>query len=128
MVQICKSFKSLSKYLFITVKSPDNVRLLDKPVVNYSSEMTEKNNQLRAFLRENFYKHYRLIRMSRKATRFIESLFTEYLADPRQLPPNVRRNDSGAPLERVICDYIAGMTDRYALREYERLFDTYERV
>ena len=110
------------------VISPDNVRLLDKPVVNYSSEMTEKNNQLRAFLRENFYKHYRLIRMSRKATRFIESLFTEYLADPRQLPPNVRRNDSGAPLERVICDYIAGMTDRYALREYERLFDTYERV
>ncbi len=66
--------------------------------------------------------------MSRKATRFIESLFNEYLADPRQLPPTVRRDQPAVPLERVICDYIAGMTDRYALREYERLFDPYERV
>ncbi len=70
---------------------------------------------------DNFYRHYRLIRMSRKATRFVESLFNEYLADPRQLPPTVQRNPATLPLERAVCDYIAGMTDRYALREYERL-------
>ena len=110
------------------VKSPDEVRRLDFPVVDYSPLMTEKNGQLRAFLTDNFYRHYRLIRMSRKATRFIESLFTEYLADPRQLPPTDLRRDEDAPLERTVCDYIAGMTDRYALREYERLFDPYERV
>lgn len=110
------------------VRAPDDVRRLNVPVVDYSAEMAEKNKQLRSFLKENFYRHYRLIRMSRKATRFIESLFNEYLADPRQLPPTVRRDQPAVPLERVICDYIAGMTDRYALREYERLFDPYERV
>lgn len=110
------------------VKTPDQVRQLDFPVVDYSPSMTEKNSQLRAFLTDNFYRHYRLIRMSRKATRFIESLFNEYLADPRQLPPTDLRRDEDAPLERTVCDYIAGMTDRYALREYERLFDPYERV
>ena len=66
--------------------------------------------------------------MSRKATRFLESLFNEYLADSRQLPPTDHRPAEDAPLERTVCDYIAGMTDRYALREYERLFDPYERV
>jgi dGTPase len=110
------------------VKSPDEVRRLDFPVVDYSAEMAEKNDQLRAFLMDNFYRHYRLIRMSRKATRIIESLFNEYLADPRQLPPTDLRQDEDAPLERIVCDYIAGMTDRYALKEYERLFDPYERV
>ena len=110
------------------VKSPDEVRGLDFPVVDYSPSMTKKNCQLRAFLRDDFYRHYRLIRMSRKATRFIESLFNEYLADPRQLPPTDLRHNGDAPLQRTVCDYIAGMTDRYALREYERLFDPYERV
>lgn len=110
------------------VKSPDEVRTLDVPVVDYSPSMSGKNKQLRAFLMENFYRHYRLIRMSRKATRFIESLFNEYTADPRQLPPAGVPHDEDDPLERQVCDYIAGMTDRYALREYERLFDPYERV
>ena len=110
------------------VKSPDEVRKLAIPVVDYSAEMAVRNNQLRTYLYDNFYRHYRLIRMSRKATRFLESLFNEYLADPRQLPPTDHRPAEDAPLERTVCDYIAGMTDRYALREYERLFDPYERV
>ena len=66
--------------------------------------------------------------MSRKATRFVESLFKEYMADSRQMPPTDRQYPEDEPLERRVCDYIAGMTDRYALREYERLFDPYERV
>ena len=110
------------------VKSPDEVRRLDFPVVDYSPGMSEKNGQLRSFLKENFYRHYRLIRMSRKATRFVESLFKEYMADSRQMPPTDRQYPEDEPLERRVCDYIAGMTDRYALREYERLFDPYERV
>ena len=110
------------------LQSVDDVRDLGQNVVDYSPGLTEKNSQLRTFLMDNFYRQYRIMRMSRKATRFIEDLFNEFRQDPRQLPPPVQRDMETMPLERAICDYIAGMTDRYALDEHKRLFDPHERV
>lgn len=110
------------------IQSVDDVRNMAHNVVDYSAELTKKNNQLRGYLMDNFYRQYRVMRMSRKATRILEDLFNEYRQDPRQLPPPVQRDLETMPLERAICDYIAGMTDRYALDEYKRLFDPYERV
>lgn len=110
------------------IGSVADVRNLGFNVVAYSEKMTKKNRQLREFLRIHFYEHYRVMRMSRKATRFLGDLFHEYRKDSRQLPPAVQRDLREMPLERAICDYIAGMTDRYALDEHKRLFDPYERV
>ncbi|MBM3263726.1 MAG: deoxyguanosinetriphosphate triphosphohydrolase [candidate division Zixibacteria bacterium] len=110
------------------ISSVEDVRNIGFNLVNYSEDMIRKNTGLREFLRTKFYEHYRVMRMSRKATRFLEDLFEEFRKDPRQLPPAVQRDLHNMPLERAICDYIAGMTDRYALDEHKRLFDPYERV
>ncbi|MEE2708324.1 MAG: deoxyguanosinetriphosphate triphosphohydrolase [Gemmatimonadota bacterium] len=110
------------------VYSVEEVRDLDFNVVDYSEVMMRKNRELRKFLIANFYQHFRVARMSRKAVRFLEDLFQEYRADLRQLPPAARRDLETESAERVICDYIAGMTDRYALDDHKRLFDPYERV
>ncbi|MBI4551339.1 MAG: deoxyguanosinetriphosphate triphosphohydrolase [Candidatus Latescibacteria bacterium] len=108
--------------------SAEDVRNLPENVVAYSESMMRKNQQLREFLRTHFYEHFRVARMARKARRFIVDLFEEYRTDPRQLPPSAQRHLETEPLERVICDYIAGMTDRYALDEHKKLFEPYERV
>jgi len=68
------------------------------------------------------------MRMAAKASRFIRELFTAYIEQPTQLPPEVQARIPEEGLYRVVCDYIAGMTDRYALDEYRKLFEPYERV
>ena len=77
---------------------------------------------------KNLYQHYRVVRMSDKAIRFIKKLFEIYLARPQQLPPKFQKKLNRETPHRVICDYIAGMTDRYALDEYKKFFEPYERV
>ena len=112
------------------VKSVEELRALGKNVATYSDQMDAWNRELKAFLMENFYRHYRLRRMSHKATRLLQSLFRAYMEDPKQLPPETikRADDEPGGLPRVICDYIAGMTDRYAVAEYRKLFDPAERA
>ena len=83
---------------------------------------------LRNFLKENLYTHYKVIRMSDKAQRFIKELFNVYLARPDQLPPTSHSRIKQDGPHRVICDYIAGMTDRYVQDEYKKLFQPYEKV
>jgi dGTPase len=83
---------------------------------------------MREFLIKNLYQHYRVVRMSNKAYRFIESLFDNYADKPEQLPPTTRSRLDHEDKYTVICDYIAGMTDRYALDEYKKFFEPYERV
>jgi dGTPase len=90
--------------------------------------MQDLRKPLRAFLIENLYHHYRVIRMSNKAKRFIQELFKIYITNPNQLPPHIQKNIPEVGVRRVVCDYIAGMTDRYALDEYKKLFDPYEKV
>ena len=85
--------------------------------------------ELKDFLFANMYRHYRVVRMGDKAGRILRDLFEAYVAEPRQLPAAL----PGAQLERdgvhrVVCDYIAGMTDRFALDEHRKLFDPAVRV
>jgi dGTPase len=92
--------------------------------------LADYNAELKRFLFDNFYRHYRVVRMASKAERLLTKLFTAYVEEPLQLPLDVqaRANDPEVGLHRAVCDYLAGMTDRYAIQEYKRLFDPDTRV
>jgi dGTPase len=110
------------------IDSPQKVQLFDRNVVSYSPQLAEKVRELKDFLYENMYRHHRLIRMQVKAERFVSELFRAYLAEPTMLPEKTQRRLEFLPAERVVCDYIAGMTDRFALEEWEKLFDPYRKA
>jgi dGTPase len=110
------------------ISSVEEVRERDRPVARFSPEMEKKNSELKKFLWTNLYKHHRVLRMADKAERILKSLFEVYLNEPRVLPPHIFKEIERVGKERLICDYIAGMTDRYALDEYKKLFDPYEKV
>ena len=98
-------------------------------VVAFSPEMQEINSELKMFLRDNLYAHYRVTRMAEKAQRILTDLFNAYVGKPEQLPPSTyRKIGEGGEIKRVICDYMAGMTDKFALEEYKKLFDPHEKV
>jgi dGTPase len=112
----------------LKLKSYKDVKKADDKIVSFSSSMQAQRLPLRKFLIERLYKHYRVIRMSNKAKLFIKELFVYYIDKPEALPTQVQRKISSDGVRRVVCDYIAGMTDRYALDEYKKLFDPYEKV
>lgn len=112
----------------LKLKSYLQVKKLDSKIVHFSKPLQDLRHPLRSFLMENLYCHYHVIRMSNKAKRFIQELFKIYVGNPRQLPTNIQKNIKADGVRRAVCDYIAGMTDRYALDEYKKLFDPYERV
>ncbi|MEE9585255.1 MAG: deoxyguanosinetriphosphate triphosphohydrolase [Candidatus Brocadiales bacterium] len=110
------------------IQSVQDVRTCKEILAEFSPELSEQKKSLQDFLNERVYMHYRVARMSDKARRFIEELFKIYVANPRQLPPEFQRWIEEAGLYQGVCDYIAGMTDRYAQDEYMKLFYPYERV
>ena len=110
------------------IKSPDDVRKKPRSLVGFSPEVQRMKSELEGFLMERVYKHYRVARMSNKAKRFMTDLFNAYTSDPRQLPFEYQDWVRQAGLHQGVCDYIAGMTDRYAQDDYKRLFDPFERV
>ncbi len=91
-------------------------------VVAFSAPMQEKKRGMQEFLHARLYRHYRCRRMAEKGKRFLGALFEEYLREPGQLPPWHLARAEEVGLHRAICDYLAGMTDRYCLQEYQRLF------
>jgi len=97
-------------------------------VVSFSDEMNAKRGPLREILNDKLYRHYRVIRMSNKASRFLRSLFKIYDENPEQLPPQALEKMEERGKYQVICDYMAGMTDRYALDQYKKFYEPYERV
>ncbi len=97
-------------------------------LVHFSLPVRKWKKELKSFLHENLYNHYRVVRMTDKGQRIIRKLFRAYLDKPKQLSPGIQRRIGKDSIERVICDYVAGMTDRFALDEYKRLFDPDERV
>lgn len=105
--------------------SAEKVQLHPQNVVGYSPNMAEKIYPLKQLLYHEMYRHYRLVRMAQKAERFITQLFEAYQKEPSMLPTATRAKLAHAPKERVITDYLAGMTDRYALDEWRKLFDPY---
>ena len=108
--------------------TPDKVQLHDQNVVNYSAEFGELMKELKRYLYRNMYRHYRLVRMQQKAERIVSDLFNAYLKEPAMLPTDVQTRLDETPLHRVVADYLAGMTDRYALDEWNKLFDPYARA
>ncbi len=112
----------------LNVNSVAALRAIGHPIVTSSEEMDRKNRQLKDYLMENFYRSYRLVRMALKAERVLAELFNAYMKNPEVLPRDVRARMGKETQARVVCDYIAGMTDRFALQEYERLFDPSVRV
>lgn len=112
------------------VQTLADLRAAGHNLAGYSSTMQALNTELKAYLYEHFYRHYRVMRMATKARRVLRALFEAYLQEPRQLPTEVqqRAKNSPAGLPRIVCDYLAGMTDRYAIQEYKRLYDPEERA
>ena len=110
--------------------SADAVRRLAAPVAAFSEEMRNHDRALKRFLFERMYRHYRVNRMSSKARRVVRELFRLFLAEPECLPGEWRAPPGAGPAEtaRIVADYLAGMTDRFALDEHRRLFDTYAAV
>jgi dGTPase len=109
-------------------KSANEVRAAKAPVAGFSAEMRSNDRALKEFLFERMYRHYRVNRMSSKARRVVRDLFALYLAEPECLPREWRGLAAGPEdprTARVAADYLAGMTDRFALDEHHRLFDTY---
>lgn len=110
------------------IKSWVDVKKIDKKIVSFSKAIQGVRKPLRAFLMERLYHHYRVIRMSTKAKRFILELFKAYVKKPEQLPTETQKRIAADGVTRAVSDYIAGMTDRYALDEYKKLFYPYEKV
>lgn len=121
------------------IKTKEDVRTKGKGCAGFSPEVRKQTAELKKFLFKNMYRHYRVIRMADKAERIMTELFKAYIKNPGILPSDFssRYESKGDPRlktlcdeskERMVCDYIAGMTDRFALDEYKKLFDPHERV
>ncbi|HEX2696235.1 MAG TPA: deoxyguanosinetriphosphate triphosphohydrolase [Anaerolineales bacterium] len=108
-------------------KSALDIQKLKTNVIGYSEDMQRRNRELKDFLYKNMYSHYRVVRMAVKAERVISDLFNAYKAEPTILPDTVQVFIDKRGLERTICDYIAGMTDRYAIEEHQKLFNPQEK-
>jgi len=111
-------------------RSVEDVRNCGRPLVGFSEAMRERHIELKRFLRKNVYRHYRVHRMTVKAARVVRELFESFIDDPRLLPPEARERVAELEGEnghrgraRAVCDYIAGMTDRFAIAEHARIFD-----
>ncbi len=105
------------------VRSVEELQRLPYNVIAFSEDMHRRNRQLKDFLYAKLYRHYRVVRMQVKAERIITNLFNAYRSEPTILPTHVQEQVEQFGLERTICDYIAGMTDRFAIEEHQKLFD-----
>ena len=115
--------------------SIDEVRSQPKPLIALSDAAREEHAELMQFLRERLYRHYKVLRMTAKARRVLKDLFEAFLADIHLMPPEHREaaargesSQGAAGRARAVADYIAGMTDRYAILEHRRIFDPSERT
>jgi dGTPase len=104
------------------VKSVDELQRLPFNVIGFSEDQQRRNRELKDFLYNNLYRHYRVVRMAVKAERIIRDLFTAYLDEPAILPKHAQALIEERGVERTICDYIAGMTDRFAIEEHHKIF------
>jgi len=106
-------------------QSADEIRTLDYAIVNFSDKFRGEEGPMRKFLYDNMYRHYKVNRMMGQASRIVEELFDQFINNPDILPTEYRnqchgpRNDVTA---RIVCDYIASMTDSFAINEHKKLF------
>ncbi len=116
---------SLRRLKTAGVRSADDVRGLDHPLIRFSGKMAKQEAEVKAFLFENMYRHDKLNRMTTKAKRVVRDLFGLFHEEPERLPAEWRQKRDASDAEtagQVVADYVAGMTDRFALNEHQRLF------
>jgi dGTPase len=119
---------TLSEIRSAAVDSVTAVRQAGRRLVTYSPAMAAHVRELKDFLYKNMYRHYRVVRMGDKAGRILRDLFHSYIQEPLQLAPRFQERIPIDGVHRVVCDYIAGMTDRFAMDEHRKLFDPLVRV
>jgi dGTPase len=112
------------------IGSIEDVRKAGRALASFSPAILPQVDEIKQVMRDRLYRHYRVSRMTEKAGRVLARLFETYMTEPRQMPEHVllRAEQYGDPVSRAVADYIAGMTDRFALDEYRKLFDPNERV
>ena len=112
----------------IEAEAPDSLADVRaaQPLIGFSEEMRQENRAMKEFLRDKLYRHYQVLRMTHKARRIIGDLFAAFMEDPRLLPVQYQTVSEVGGAARGVADYIAGMTDRYAIKEYRRLFSVSE--
>jgi dGTPase len=110
------------------IRSAQEGRTCREKCVSFDDEFGSKKRELKDFLLKEMYENYRVIRMEQKAKRIIGDLFRSYCEKPEQFPPHIYHRVKNEGAKRVACDYIAGMTDRFAMEEYRKLFDPLEKV
>ena len=111
------------------VQSIDDVRNFGKPLINYSESVSRKMLELKPFLRKNLYNHTRVQQMTQSAKKIVEELFIKFIEEPNLLPTQYQdkpATDAPAGRARIVADYMAGMTDRYAINEHARLLGSHE--
>lgn len=104
-------------------RTVEELQRLPYNVIGFSEDMHRRNRQIKDFLYNNLYRHYRVVRMAVKAERILYNLFAAFQAEPEMLPTHVQSLIEERGLEKTICDHIAGMTDRYAVEEHQKIFD-----
>jgi dGTPase len=107
------------------INSPEQIRSQPQPLAGHTDSVWVERQGLRSFLYREFYFHPYVVRQAGKAHTVLSRLFESYTKNPRMLPRNIQTAAESEGLERAICDYLAGMTDRFALDEYARIFDPY---
>lgn len=113
----------------LKIKTLDDVRERGKDIIGFSPETRKMNTELKRFLFSHLYRHYRVQRMAEKAKHVITQLFQAYTENTNILPEKFRKDyEETESVQRVVCDYIAGMTDRFALDEHSKLFDPHAKV
>jgi len=112
------------------IRSVEDVKQAGRVLASFSPAMAARVGELKQIMHLRLYHHYRVSRMTEKAGRVLARLFETYMSEPRQMPEHilVQAERDHEPIERVVADYVAGMTDRFALDEYRKLFDPDERV
>lgn len=114
----------------VNPQSPEDVALAGEQLITFSPAMNEQVNELRSFLFTKMYRHYTIERIRMKVSKIIPDLFGVFMQESRLLPDHWRErldgeSDNLTARARVVCDYVAGMTDRFAVREHERIFNLY---
>lgn len=123
-VQVTDLVNSTDKRLRAeSIRSAEDLQRLSFNIVGFSDDMRQRNRELKDFLYTKLYRHYRVVRMAVKAERILSDIFQSYLSEPNTLPAHVQVLVAERGLERTICDYIAGMTDRFAVEEHQKLLD-----
>ena len=110
------------------IESIDDIRRVNRVLIHFSPEVEKENQVLKRFLKEKLYRHYRVDKMRVKAEHVLSRLFETYVKRPNLLPPKYHRRIEQNGVERTVADYLAGMTDRYALDDYKTLFEAFERI